>query len=143
MNEQSNKTFGQKLLEQNGCCDPQSPLMKGLISEEKQKLRLIRNICIGVWVGFMFILMAMAFLVLLRFLAGMGPGPGVGIAPLHLHSLALLSTLALVGLMAAVAITLVFYFRSRTVNLGGIEQRLAALEQMLANQQKPGDGTAG
>lgn len=138
MNEQNNKTFGQKLLEQNGCCDPQSPLMKGLISEEKQKLRLIRNICIGVWVGFMFILMAMAFLMLLRSMTVISHGADPGIA--MLHPLAMLSTLALVGLMVAVAVTLVFYFRSRTVNLGGIEQRLAVLERMLASQQKsPGD----
>jgi len=137
MNDQTSTTFRQRLLEQNGCCDPGSPMMKNLISEEKQKLRLIRNICISVWVAFMFVLAGMAMLMLLRTMTMIGSGAGPGIVALH--PLALLSTVALFGLMAAVAVTLVFYFRSRTVNLTGIEQRLARLEQMLTSEQRRED----
>ena len=138
MNSQQNQSFGQRLLEQNGCCDPGSPLMKSLLSEEKQKLRLIRNICIGVWVGFMFVLMAIAFLVLARSMTLTGPGPGLPTI-MPLRSMVMLTSFALFGLMAAVAVTLVFYFRSRTVNLSGIEQRLARLEQMLVSDKERGE----
>ena len=138
MDNQRNTSLGQRLLEQNGCCDPGSPLMKSLLSEEKQKLRLIRNICIGVWVAFMSVLMVMAFWMLVRSLDITGTDPALP-AILPLRSMVLLTTFALFGLLAAVAVTLVFYFRSRSVNLSGIEQRLAKLEQMLVSEKERQD----
>jgi hypothetical protein len=136
MNEQQRTSFRRQLLEQNGCADPGTAPMTSLISEERRKLRLIRNICIGVWTGFIFVLAAMALLILLRSMTVVGPtGPAVSV----LHPLALLSTVALFGLMAAVAFTLVFYFRSRTVNLSGIEERLARMEQLLMTDAARGE----
>lgn len=140
MSEGKNKReFRRGLLDRNGCCDTDSPLMKSLINEEKRKLCLIRNICIGAWIIFMFILLAMAGVAALWFLAGMGPGPETT----ALLPLGLLATLALLGLMAAVATSLVFYFRSRTVSLSGIERRLAELERLLMSERNQENGTAG
>jgi hypothetical protein len=128
---EGNEEFRRGLLEQNGCCDPDSPLMKSLLGEEKKKLRLIRNICIAAWVVFMTIMVAMFGVALIWFLVGMGPGEET----VALLPLVLLSSLVFLGFTAAVAASLVLYFRSRTVSLSGIEARLAALEQMLAAER--------